>query len=266
MSLLSAPEGAAREYSPLALTIYTDGCDHACRYCYCRELARRYGKTWGTTPQPRHLAGLEREAARRAEQILLSFVGDPYNAAEATHRNTRKALVILADAHCSVAVLTKGGTRCLEDLDLFTSWPGGRVKVGATLTFRSARKSREEEPGAPLPADRLEALAELHRAGVRTWASIEPVLEAAESLAAIKASLAHVDEYAVGKLNHQESQEDLAAFARQAVELIRGAGRGLYVKAALRPYLPVGYLTPAERDPDALVVSPRPAEAELALF
>ena len=33
MSLIYEPKGKAREYSPLALNVYSGGCDHACRYC-----------------------------------------------------------------------------------------------------------------------------------------------------------------------------------------------------------------------------------------
>jgi DNA repair photolyase len=119
---------------------------------------------------------------------------------------------VLNAAGCSVAILTKGGTRCLDDADMLLNWPDGRVKVGATLTFMDADKSREWEPGAALPADRIQALAELHQIGVKTWASIEPVIDPSESLAIIRASLVHVDGYKIGRLNHMKNTTDWAAF------------------------------------------------------
>lgn len=262
MSLIYEPRGKAREYSPLALNTYSGGCDHRCRYCYCPDVMRG---AWCDTPRARSLAGLEREAAKASRQILLCFMSDPYCAAEQTHRNTRAALGILSGARCSVAILTKGGVRCLDDLAMFRAWPDGRVKVGATLTFRSAARCSEWEPGAASPDDRLDTLRQLHEAGVKTWASIEPVIDPAESLAVIDASLPYVDAYKVGKWNHdaRANATDWPAFGKAAVDMIRRAGKALYVKADLRPHLPPGYLTASECDMNGLSLPDRPAEGTL---
>ena len=260
--LIYEPRGKAREYSPLALNVYSGGCDHGCKYCYCRLISR--GAGWGTTPRPRNLAGLEREAERAGRQILMCFMGDPYCAAERQYRQTRKALAALGSKACSVAILTKGGTRCLDDLDAFRAWPDGRIKVGATLTFISGSRAAEVEPGAASPADRIEALKQLHDAGVPTWASIEPVIDPDESLAAIRASLPFVDQFKVGKLNHEDSRTDWSRFGLEAVEILRAAGKRLYVKADLRPHLPAGFLSETEADRDAMALPDRPVSRRLA--
>lgn len=253
MGLIYEPKGKAREYSPLALNVYTGGCEHQCRYCYCRSLG-----AWTATPRPRNLAGLAEEATGASRQILLSFMADPYGPCEAVHRNTRHALSILRLSSCSVAILTKGGTRCLDDLRTFVDWPDGRIKVGATLTMFERATSHEFEPGAADPDDRIAALRVLHEAGVRTWASIEPVVIPCQSLEIIRRSLPYVDAYKVGKLNHVKNTTDLACFAKAAVEMIRDAGRALYVKNDLRPFLPAGYLTEDESNADRLSIQPRP--------
>jgi hypothetical protein len=258
VSLIYEPKGKAREYSPLALNIYTGGCDHGCEYCYCRGIG-----TWTLIPRPRNLTGLAREAGRASRQILLCFMGDPYCAMEAVERRTREALEILRAARCSVAILTKGGTRCIVDVPLFDDWPDGRIKVGATLTFLSAARSAEVEPGAALPSDRIDALRILHERGIKTWASIEPVIDAAEALAVIKASLPYVDAYKVGKLNHRKSVTDWRAFGSAAVDMIRSADRSLYIKDDLRAFLPAGFLTPAECNPETVFLSDRPADSSL---
>jgi len=260
MSLIYEPKGKAREYSPLALNPYSGGCDHGCTYCYCASIMRG---AWGTTPKARDLTGLDREANRASRQVLLSFMSDPYCTAEETHRNTRKALNVLRGERCSVAILTKGGTRCLADLEMFKKWPDARIKIGATLTFAKGSKAREWEPGAAHPADRLEALKQLHENGVKTWASIEPVIEADESLAIIWASLPYTDGYKVGKLNHSASSVDWRAFGVAAVDMIRDAGRSVYVKVDLRPFFPDGYLRPEETANDALTLPDRPSDARL---
>lgn len=255
MSLIYEPKGKAREYSPLALNVYSGGCDHGCTYCYCEGVA--HGR-WGRVPTPRDLTGLRRDALMASRQVLLSFMGDPYCDAEYKHRRTAEALNVLGFAGCSVAILTKGGSRCLEHLNVFQNWPGGRIKVGATLTFIDEVKSSEYEPGAACPIDRIEALATLHASGVKTWASIEPVIDPAASLAAIRVSIPYVDAYKVGKLNHKGSTTDWRSFCVRAVELIRSAGRGLYVKDDLRPFAPEGFLRPEECDHDALCLPDRP--------
>lgn len=265
MSLIYTPTGKAREYSPLALNTYSGGCDHQCRYCYCPGIMRG---AWGNTPNPRNLTGLASESAKASRQVLLCFMGDPYCVAEQTHRKTREALGVLSSARCSVAILSKGGSRCLDDLALFQAWPDGRVKVGATLTFRSAAKCSEWEPGAATPDDRLDALRQLHAAGVKTWASIEPVIDPAESLEIIRASLPYVDAYKVGKWNHdaRATATDWLAFGLAACDTIRAAGKALYVKADLRPHMQHGYLTDVERDMESLSLPDRPKERDLFLI
>jgi DNA repair photolyase len=220
---------------------------------------------WSKIPRPRDLSVLAKEAASARRQVLLSFMADPYCAAERTHRKTREALAALSAARCSVAILTKGGTRCLDDLDRFLVWPDGRVKVGATLTFNSSALSREWEPGAAAPGDRIEALRQLHAAGVSTWASIEPVIIPSESLAIIEASLPYVDAYKVGRWNHDTRANviDWPTFGKAAVEMIRASGKRLYVKVDLRPHFPSGYLTTEETREDALSLPDRPIERML---
>jgi DNA repair photolyase len=260
MSLIYQPKGKAREYSPLALNIYSGGCDHRCKYCYCSSMQKSFGKTWGDIPIPRNLSLLDCEAEKASRQILLCFVGDPYCIAETKHRKTRQALATLKKHKCSVAILTKGGKRCLDDLNTFQDWPDGRVEVGATLTFMNPEKSIDLESGAALPAERLDALRCLNQHGIKTFASIEPVIDPAESLAVIRESLFCVDTYKVGKLNHQESSINWRSFCVDAVNLIRSAGRKLYVKDDLRPFAPSGFLRPEECSPETVFLSDKPKE------
>lgn len=258
MSLIYEPKGKAREYSPLALNVYTGGCEHQCEYCYCKSIM-----SWKETPNVRSLQGLEKEARNAEDQILLSFMSDPYGPIERKARNTRKALEILRAYDCSVAILTKGGMRCLDDLTLFKNWPDGRIKIGATLTFLNAKPSKAHEPGAALPKDRLMALKTLHGHGIKTWASIEPVIDPKESLAIIEASLEFIDGYKVGKLNHQKNDTNWANFGAKAVSIIRTARKALYVKDDLRAAMPGFKFSDQEIDPSTMFLPKRRKEALL---
>lgn len=256
MSLIYTPKGKAREYSPLALNPYSGGCDHGCKYCYCHGVT--FNK-WGTEARPRNLTRLDKDAALASEQVLLSFMSDPYCRAELQYRETRKSLNVLSRHRCSVAILSKGGMRCLEDLEIFRLWPEGRIKVGATLTFRSDSRSFAEEPGAATPDERLEALKVLHENGIKTWASIEPVINPVESLAVIEASLPYVDAYKIGKLNHDKRAMDVdwPNFAKQAIMLMRRAGKTFYIKKDLQPFCGGLGLSERELDYNALNLPPR---------
>lgn len=254
MSLIYEPKGKAREYSPLALNVYSGGCEHQCDYCYCKGIG-----AWSEMPKARDLRGLASDAEKANRQVLLSFMSDPYAPIERWCRNTRSALYVLAQHRCSVAILTKGGSICLDDIDAFQNWPDDRIKVGSTLTFVDPDKSKIHEPGAALPEDRLATLAALSNAGIKTWASIEPVIDPQESLAIIEASLPFVDAYKVGKLNHRKNTTDWVRFGQSAVALIRAAKKTLYVKYDLRAAMPGFEFSTEECDPETVFLPDRPS-------
>lgn len=257
MSLIYEPRGKAREYSPLALNLYS-GCDHSCKYCYVPAIMRKLGDYIHERVKPRVdvLRKLKRELAKGApeRQILLSFTGDPYCKADVQLKVTREALTMLNEAGAIVAVLTKAGPRLLRDLDLFSTWRSP-LKVGATLTFWDPEKSREIEPNAALPGERIATLRRLKEAGVRTWVSIEPVVDPVESLRVMQDALPYTDEYMIGKLNHVPNETDWTEFLRDAVAFMRQADKPFYVKYDLRKFRPGDlYLSPDECDMDYLAL------------
>jgi len=257
------PTGAAREYSPRALNYYQDiqdgaagfGCDHKCWYCYRVPFNNRYNRTprlpATPTPKPGLIEGLDRQLTRHpeTEQVLLSFAGDPYCRVEPEVGFTREVLEVLLKHQVPVAILTKGGSQCLRDLDLFRKFK--RIKVGTTFTRRRDEDSLKDEPGAALPGDRLHALEVLHEAGIRTWASFEPVLDPGDALWLLENSSPYVDGYKIGKLNHRHCTTDWRRFLHDAVRLMRGICKPFYIKNGLAEYAPEGFeFRPEERNPD----------------
>lgn len=235
MTYIYKPKGRALEYSPLALNIYT-GCDHGCTYCYNRF---RF-----PIDDPRlrniNMVSFREELAKENydEQVLLSFVGDPYCHAEMKLEATKMVLVHLLNYNVKVAILTKGGCRALRDLKLFKSF-GLRIKVGATLTFLDDDKAKDFEPNSAPPSERIAMLKTLSEHNIRTFVSIEPVLDPNESLAVMKKVIPWVDEFRVGKLNHdhaREAQIDWPDFARKAKSLLMqvDSHKIIYFKRDLR--------------------------------
>lgn len=273
MKLIYEPGGRAREYSPLALNIY-DGCNHGCAYCYVpriRQIDR--GLFRGRLG---YLAKYS-EAALRSDaekmrgsplQVLLSFTSDPYCAANQKENGTRKALNILSENKVMVAVLSKAGKRMLSDRDDFHAF-GDHIKVGATLTFQDWEKSAKWEPGAASPESRKECLSILHDEGIITWASFEPVIEPDESLAMIRDTLEYVDEYRLGKLNNYQGMDigkDWAGYLREALSILRNAGKAIYVKKDLRDVTKSVTLEPSEMIADKTIQTPWPTASQNQLF
>jgi len=258
MPVIYQPTGKAREYSPLACNLYM-ACSHKCRYCYAPHVLQRNADTYFRIPHPRKdvLKNIEAELKANVptKQVMLSFIGDVYCETHDNNATTRAALELFLEYGAPVAVLTKGGERCLKDIDLFKKF-GKRIWVGATLTFMDEAKSRYHESGASLPQERLDVLAELKRNGVTTFASFEPMIEARESLAVLQKTLEmdNVDSYKIGKTDNSQwltEPVDWDAYLREGLSLIRPTGKGLYVKHNLRTAATNVEVRDSEKDADA---------------
>jgi len=253
--LIYEPKGKAREYSPLSMNIF-NGCDHGCTYCYVPACTFRPDAN--TNPLQRknvlHLLEKELKASVPKEQVLLCFLCDPYPVHDIVPAITRQVIEIFMKYSCKIAILSKGGKRALRDLDLFKRYHAGRIKFGTTLTFFNDAERLKYEPNASTCQDRLETLEIIHDTGIKTFASIEPVIDATESLRVIAASLPHVDQYKIGKLNHDKTAKntDWTKFLKNALLLTRPYGKEIYVKHDLREATTSIALTAKEQDMNAL--------------
>ena len=257
------PAGRAREYSPYALNIYT-ACTHGCKYCYVPRCMHLKDEQYFTAPAPRKgiVEALRRQLYRESfrEQVLLSFVGDCFCKTRDNSEAARECLKLLAESETPTAILTKGGERISRAYDVIRTFRRDLLTVGTTLTCSKNAASRDWEPGAALPSERLAMLAYLHEDGVRTFASFEPVIYPNQSLELMRqcAEMGIVDVYKIGKLNNHPFAEktDWAAFLRGALEILRPYGCEIYIKDDLATFANEAgvELTPAERDADAHTV------------
>jgi DNA repair photolyase len=199
--IIYEPQGRAREYAPLACNLAV-GCVHGCTYCYGPGQFRRDPAAWGEVrPKADALARFERDAARLAgdpREILFSFATDPCGT-PAQVEMLERALPIAECFGLSITVLTKNPKALLPLASMFrrNDW-----RIGTTVCFLDERLREQWEPGAPPIQDRLEALSVARREGVRTWASVEPVVDADGALNAIEVLRDHVGEIRVGHWNH----------------------------------------------------------------
>lgn len=239
MPLIYEPRGKAAEYSPLAMNIYK-GCSHGCKYCYAPSATYKQREYFHANVQPRnnffHELGKDIVKFRGDKRpILLCFTTDPYQPIEETAKLTRISIKRLIENGNSVKVLTKGGMRAVRDFDIMKT---GNCDFGATLTFMDEKRSIEWEPRAASPLDRINALRLAKEAGIKTWVSLEPVIDPEEVYKIINATHEFVDLYKVGKINYHPLPKTINwhDFRVKVESLLTSLNKNYYIKDDLRKF------------------------------
>lgn len=264
MAAIYEPSGAAREYSPLAMN-YVKGCDHGCVYCYVPKILSRWDKDYvhsnvSMKEENKLLNEIKLSAKKHRnskKQVFLSFLTDPYSHFNKETKFTRRVLEVLLENKIPVSILTKGGYNVLDDLDIIKAF-GANIQVGASLTFTSDTDSLKWEKNAALPIERIGALEILNSHGVRTWASMEPVIFPTQSLEIMELTKDFIDGYKIGKLNHfnkHENKFDWPQFIEDSVQIMRRNKSLFYIKKDLLAFKPEDvYLNPHEVDMDYMAL------------
>jgi DNA repair photolyase len=167
-----------------AVNPYT-GCQHACSYCYARFMKRFSGheEPWGQFVDVKiNAADLLRAeiSKKRRARVWVSGVCDPYQPLEGRYKLSRNCLEILAENDWPVIIQTRSPL-VLRDMDILKE--ARDFEVGLTVTTADDEIRKLFEPNAPPIRERLRTLDELHRAGIKTYAMIAPILPGAEVLA-----------------------------------------------------------------------------------
>jgi len=273
MTAIYEPTGAAREYSPLALN-HIKGCDHGCKYCYVLNLMKRFNSGYEhSNVYIKEKESLLREIERSAKknensktQVFLSFLTDPYTEYNNEVKITRETLEILKKYKIPVSILSKGGLNALQDLDLFKEF-NGNIQIGASLTLIDDLASSKWEPGGAKPQERFESLKRINSYGIKTWASLEPVVDPEQSLEIMKTTIEYVDAYKIGKMNHLKGHEnkiDWEDFLVKSVEIMRANDKKFYIKKDLLEFKPKSLkLSKNETDMDFLALKNNGAWGDL---
>lgn len=224
MKPIYIPSGKAKEYGDYALNIYT-GCPHRCFYCFAPNVLHRDRQQFHEVVEPRK--NIVEETRRQIERegitgklIHLCFTCDPYPHGYDT-TVTREIISLLKSAGNNVQILTKGnGSR---DFDLLgpEDWYG--------ITLDGIGNGRNPQWKA-----RIDALAEAHSLGIKTWVSFEPVTDDREFFVNLHLVAPIVDKVKIGKLNYHKSEIDWADFGRRAETLCQQLGLDYYIKESLR--------------------------------
>jgi DNA repair photolyase len=181
------------------------GCQHGCSYCYARFMKRFTGhkEPWGefvdVKTNAADLLHVEIKKKKRGT-VWISGVCDPYQPMEAKYKLTRMCLEMLSQHDWPVVIQTRSPL-VLRDLDILQEIKNIEVGFSVTTADDSIRKLFELH--APAIEERINALDELHRAGIKTYAMIAPMLPGADLLP--KALEGKVDYILVDRMNYNHA-------------------------------------------------------------
>ncbi len=199
MTIIYRPKGLAAEYTPWACNHYI-GCSHKCTYCYAPAVLRMSRDDFAKPYVRDDVLGKIRKelpAIPPQEEILLSFLSDPYQDLDAAMKLTRRILEEILTANRKATVLTKAGFLAARDFDLLRE---GKFRFGTSLsTFTPC------EPNAAPSWERLRTIRQAWTTGIKTWVSGEPIHKTPIWLPEV-AEIA--DEIWLGKMNHKKMEVD----------------------------------------------------------
>jgi DNA repair photolyase len=161
------------------------GCTHACVYCFARPTHRYLDFDAGRDFEreivvkvnaPELLRSELARASWQGEHVALGTNTDPYQWVEGRYRLMEGIWEALRDAANPCSILTKSSL-LLRDLPLLLEI-ARRTSISACLSIPTLdeRAWRATEPHTPSPRARLEAVAELNRAGIPTGVLIAPLM------------------------------------------------------------------------------------------
>ena len=224
MKPIYEPKGKAKEYGDYAINIYT-GCPHECFYCFAPSVLRKVKDDFHKCVEPRK--NIVEEVKKQIERekitgklIHLCFTCDPYPCGYDT-TPTREIIKAIKERGNNVQILTKGdGSRDFDLLDE-NDWYG--------ITLDGIGNGRN-----PLWKSRVDALAEAHSKGIKTWVSFEPVTNERQFFIELHLVSLMVDKVKIGKLNYHPSDIDWKTFGEKAEALCKSLGIDYYIKDGLR--------------------------------
>lgn len=208
------PKGKAGEYAKYACNFYV-GCSNDCDYCYCKRglLGHAMGAPTptlkkcfdGHSPYGVFVRELHEHIVQlRKHGLFFSFTTDPL--LPETQDLTNAAVLYAVNQGVPCKILTKRADfKVLDSFEPFQHL----IAYGFTLTGCD-----ELERNASTNTERIERMADLHRRGFKTFASIEPIINLNDSGEMIRRTLGFCDLYKIGLLSGHKSYtpEDVAHF------------------------------------------------------
>lgn len=234
------PKGKAREYSAWACNLY-NGCPNGCFYCYNNKGITK-SKVGGTNVRLKKclvdektaLSIFKEELDRYKESIIhdgflhFNFVSDP--CLPETIELNWSCIDYALSKSVPCQVLTKRAD-WLEHPAVQNALSHPKLLIGFSLTGCD-----DLEPGAGTNDERVKAMSFLHGIGVKTWASIEPIIDPQNSLDMIAKTIGCCDHFKIGILSGQKNYTpDQIRNFKAAVDVLNL--KSVYWKESLLEYI-----------------------------
>ena len=226
-SILSATTGFIAEAGFTHSLTPARNCTFGCTYCYVPTM-RLYGglkpddwRRWGQfTTFKSNAAELLRREVRTGQVIYCSPLVDPYQPAEETVQLMPRILKELIERPPKVFVLQTRGPLIVRDLaQLIELARRTRLRVSFSLTTNRDGVRKLYEPHCATMDCRLKAIQELRSAGIRTFATLAPLLPCdPEELARL--ALDATDQDIIGDPLHVRAVKPRGATTREAAYAI----------------------------------------------
>ena len=258
---LYTPGGAAREYAAVGCNFYR-GCPFQCSYCYNRKgltskvnglpyalledaftkPSRRPKKYQDMSATDYALTVFKGEVEKWLDHLLkhgifFSFSTDPLSPDAALL--TTSAAFYAAQKGINVKILTKnaGATSTIFRPFLNNKF-NSHIAIGFTLTGRD-----DIEPYAPSNAQRIETLKLLHQWGLKTFVSIEPIVDFDSSWKMIEETSGYADQHLIGLMSNRKANgfepydmNQCNTFLYKTALLAMDIGMNVYWKESIRKF------------------------------
>jgi len=236
MKPIYVPKGRAKEYGELAINLHNT-CPHKCFYCYAPAVLHKTKEEFFDYKgyRPGIIEATKQQLDKEGitgKLIHIPFIGDAYPKGFDSSI-TRKIINVIKDAGNHVQILTKNGEDAERDFDLLDKddWFGVTY---AGYSTGSLFESPAAEPNSGAVAYRLAALDRAHKLGIKTWISMEPVLDSADILNLLELNVGYIDRYKIGKLNYYPSDTNWKDFGQRAERICKSYHMDYYIKEDLR--------------------------------
>jgi DNA repair photolyase len=215
------------------------GCLFGCSYCYASRFVHEDAAKkaqWGKWVEVKKNAvdALQRESHKiYGKTVFFSSATDPYQPIERRLGLSRALLQVLLFAFPKRLHLQSRSPLIVRDIDLFRQF-GDTLDVGISIPTDSEVVRKVFEPRAPSIPRRLAAARQLKEAGIRTTASVAPLLPCTpERLARLLAPC--VDGAWVDTMNFYEKEEGLRdVYVQHGWQKYLGPEHARNVKRALQ--------------------------------
>jgi DNA repair photolyase len=191
------------------------GCQFGCSYCYASKFVHDDAAkkaAWGDWVEIKENAvdALQRESHKLyGKHIFFSSATDPYQPIELKLGLTRALLEVILMAYPAQLHIQTRSPHVVRDIDLFRRF-GDSLQIGISIPTDSEVVRKTFEPRAPSIGRRLKAARALKEAGIRTTASIAPLLPCTPKRLA-RLLTPCFDRAWVGTMNFYEKEDPLRA-------------------------------------------------------